>query len=666
MTSHPHSQRPHRYRVAALLAAGMLGLTAAPVWAAPATQKTDKPTAIADIQGTTDISPMDHRKVTTSGIVTAAYPQGGLKGYYLQTPGTGGDQGPTPGRSDGLFVYSPDTVGQVRVGEQVKVFGQVSEYYGQTQISVSAGAVSEIHDAAPAVKPFTGLVPEDPAAREALEGMLLQPSGEITVTDSYATNRYGEIGLVNGSKALPQSTDVARPGSEAQAVEAANARKEYLLDDGATVDYTRGASGTPVPYLSNGKPVRAGEPATFTQPVILGYGYDSWRLQPTTWLTGGPEAAAPATFGNTRVATPQKVGGDVSVASFNVLNYFPTTGDQLSGCQYYKDRENNPITVSGGCDARGAANQENLDRQQRKIVEAITSLDASVLSLEEIENSARFGQNRDAALHQLVDALNQKAGTDKWKAVDSPATVPGSEDVIRTAFIYQPAKVTPSGDSTILADPAFDNARRPLAQAFQPTASGSDKFLAIVNHFKSKGSGEGPGNEDAGDGQGASNASRVAQAKALATFAADQQSAAATDNTVLLGDFNSYTQEDPMQVLYEAGFQDIGSAKTTKQTYLFGGRVGSLDHVLASGPMFDAVAGADVWNINSVESVGLEYSRFNNNVTNLYAPDAYRSSDHDPLLVGFNTVSSDSGHHNHGHGGHHGGHGRHGHGGGTL
>ena len=42
-----------------------------------------------------------------------------------------------------------------------------------------------------------------------------------------------------------------------------------------------------------------------------------------------------------------------------------------------------------------------------------------------------------------------------------------------------------------------------------------------------------------------------------------------------------------------------------------------------------------MWNINSVESVAYEYSRYNNNATNFYDPGPYRSSDHDPTLVGF-------------------------------
>jgi predicted extracellular nuclease len=35
------------------------------------------------------------------------------------------------------------------------------------------------------------------------------------------------------------------------------------------------------------------------------------------------------------------------------------------------------------------------------------------------------------------------------------------------------------------------------------------------------------------------------------------------------------------------------------------------------------------------ESVAHEYSRFNDNATDFCAPDPFRASDHDPLLVGF-------------------------------
>lgn len=612
-------------------------------------------TPIADIQGTGEESPLAGTTVKTQGVVTAAYPTGGLNGYHVQTPGTGGAEDETPGASDGVFVYSPDSVNDISIGDHLELTGAVSERYGQTRISVSSTGMTVLDEPAEAVKPVEDALPTEAAAREALEGMLLQPSGEMTVTDNYNTNTYGEVVLATGEGTLPQPTDVARPDSdEAKAVEAENLEREVVLDDGATVNYLQNDKDVPLPYVSNDAPVRVGASATMTSPVVLGFDHEKWRFQPTTRLTGdNADAIQPASFSDTRTEAPEAVGGQVSMASFNVLNYFTTTGDQLSGCDYYEDRGGNPITVRGGCDARGAANAESLKRQETKIVSAINKLDTSVVSLMEIENSAAFDKDRDDALETLVERLNEAAGTDKWDFVPSPADVPADEDVIRTALIYQPAEVAPQKDSTILDDEAaFSNAREPLSQAFAPKdefgEADTDKtFVTISNHFKSKGSGSGPGNEDSGDGQGASNADRVKQATSLVDFAGEQKEAADSDFVYLLGDFNAYTQEDPMQVFYEAGFKDVASEKTDKSTYVFKSRTGSLDHVLAldssggSGAQaelpsssFDAITGADVWNINSVEALALEYSRFNYNAGDFYAPDQFRASDHDPVVVG--------------------------------
>ncbi|MGV2819921.1 ExeM/NucH family extracellular endonuclease [Brevibacterium casei] len=623
-------------------------------------------TPIADIQGTGAESPLQGQTVRTRGVVTAAYPSGGLGGYYVQTPGTGGAEDATPGASDGIFVYSPDTVGDISIGDHLELTGTVSERYGQTQMSVAASGATTLDEPAEAVKPVEEAFPTGDAEREALEGMLLQPSGELTVTDNYNTNTYGEVTLATGDGVLRQPTDVARPGSaEAKAIEEENLAREVVLDDGATVDYLKSDKDVPLPYLTEDAPVRVGASATFTSPVVLGFDHSKWRFQPLTRLTGAnAEAVQPATFSDTRQDTPEAVGGQVSLAAFNVLNYFTTTGDQVPGCTFYEDREGNPITVRGGCDARGAATAESLERQETKIVTAINTLDASVVSLMEIENSARFGDDRDAALKTLVDRLNEAAGSEKWAFVPSPEKVPADEDVIRTAQIYQPAEVAPQGESVILDDEdAFSNAREPLAQAYAPKdASGTPEaektFVTVSNHFKSKGSGEGPGNEDTGDGQGFSNADRVKQAKSLVDFAGEQQKAADSDYVYLLGDFNSYTQEDPMQVLYESGYKDVGSEMTDKSTYVFKGRTGSLDHILAldtSGTAgtgsqadlptsaFDAVTGADIWSINSVEPLAFEYSRFNYNISDLYEPNQFRASDHDPVLVGLFDEDSSGG-----------------------
>jgi len=604
---------------------------------------------IAEIQGTGADSPMVNDAVITRGVVTAAYPTGGFNGFYLQTEGSGGTPDATPGASDGIFVFGSAVVGLVEAGDFVEVTGTVSEFNGLTEITPSTDGVEVLAEPFEAIKDTSVAYPADNAGREALEGMLIQPQGDYTVTDNFNLNNFGEIGLASGTETLAQPTDVAPPfevggdNTEYNAVLATNAAKKVALDDGSSTNYLGSAvnKAIPLPWLTVEKPIRVGAAVTFTEPVIIDFRNNAWKFQPTEQLTAANAAAVqPATFENTREAAPEDVGGDVTLASFNVLNYFTETGVDFvadgGACEYFTDRDSNPITVDecSGEGPRGAANDVNLARQEAKIVNAINTLDASVLSLEEIENSIKYGADRDAALSTLVDALNADAGTDKWTYVPSPEAVPTGEDVIRTAFIYQPDEVETVGASEILIDPAFDNAREPLAQAFAPVDGGDDStFVVVVNHFKSKSSGSGV-DADQGDGQGASNFSRTLQSEALVDFADAFATEAGTEKVFLTGDFNSYTQEDPMQLLYDAGYTDLGSTLTGEDTYLFGGLLGSLDHVLASDAALDDVVGADVWNINSVESVALEYSRYNYNATLFYEESPFRSSDHDPLIVG--------------------------------
>ncbi|MDQ0260958.1 ExeM/NucH family extracellular endonuclease [Sinomonas atrocyanea] len=597
--------------------------------------------AIADIQGTGTASPLAGKTVTTRGKVTAVYATGGFNGYYIQTPGSGGTAAGDRTSSDAIFVHSPATAGSVHRGDYVEVTGAVSEYFGLTQITVAAGGLTTLSDAAPEVKPTSFTLPLSDAAKEALEGMLVAPEGAFTVTDNYSLNQYGEIGLAAGTSALVQPTAVAAYGSDAyNAAVADSAARKVTLDDGASTNFMSAANKSqPLPYLTTTDPVRVGSPTTFTGDVVFDYRNSTWKLQPLEQLTPSNAAVVqPAHFENTRQAAPAEVGGNLTMATFNVQNYFPTTGDTLTGCTYYTDRAGNPITVNSGCDARGAANQENLLRQQAKIVAAINASGAGVISLEEIENSSKFGKNRDSALSILVDALNA-AAPDTWAFVPSPAVVPAQEDVIRTAFIYRKAVAAPVGASVILDDAAFTGiARQPLAQAFKPVTGGDGTtFLAIVNHFKSKGSAATP--DDTDKGQGASNLARTRQAQALVTFADTMKAAAKTDKVLLVGDFNAYQFEDPIKVLTDAGYIDQ-EARTGKHTYAFGGMVGSLDHVLASPAADAAVSGADVWNINAYESIALEYSRYNYNVTDYYVADQYRSSDHDPFVLGMNLATA--------------------------
>jgi 5'-nucleotidase len=641
LSTHRSSRPVRRSRTLAAGLAAALVLPTSAALAAPALADEADITPIAEIQGTGDASPLAGQTVTTRGVVTATYPTGGFNGLYIQTAGTGGDPAddPTPGASDGIFVFSAAAASELSVGDSVEVTGAVSEYNGLTEITPTTWTV--LDDSA-SVEPLRTEWPATDAEREALEGMLLAPQGDFTVTDNYQTNFYGTIGLAAGDSPLVQPTSVGRPlSAEYEAQIADNAARGLLLDDGSSWNYNSSSNKSkPLPWLTGGAPVRVGAAVEFTGPVVLDYRFGAWGLQPQGHLTPDTaDAVQPAVFEDTRPAAPAEVGGSLKIGTFNVLNYFTTTGDELAGCTYYTDRAGNPVTVRGGCLARGAANDENLARQEIKIVTAISALGADVVSLLEVENSVHFlGKDRDQALSDLTDALNAYDGAGTWAYVESPTAVPADEDVIRNAFVYRTASAEPVGESAILiGDEAFGNAREPLAQVFQPAGGAddaSDDVLVVSNHFKSKGSvGPWPGDQDQGDGQANSNESRVRQATALVEFADKQAALAGTDKVLLVGDFNSYEQEDPIEVLTDAGYADV-TAETGKHSYLFDGMVGSLDHILASPGAVEVVTGADIWNINSPEPIANEYTRYNYNATILYDETPFRSSDHDPELVG--------------------------------
>ncbi len=266
---------------------------------------------------------------------------------------------------------------------------------------------------------------------------------------------------------------------------------------------------------------------------------------------------------------------------------------------------------------------------------ALEAMDAHVVALMEIEDTATTGYgdgSPDQAVAGLARRLNSAAGYDKWAYPPFPAELLAVErDAIRNAVIYQRDVVQAVGPSVGLVDEAnFDNAREPIAQTF---AKDGDRFTVVANHLKSKRSGTDAvgDNADSGDGQGSYNGDRVRQAQWLRGFLDELVTSTGDGDVVAMGDFNAYSQEDPIQVLAGAGLTDLGAALDEGHySYVFDALSGSLDHALATAPLTAKVTGATHWNVNSVESVAYQYT----GDPALYAPDPYRASDHDPLVVG--------------------------------
>ncbi|MEU5995037.1 ExeM/NucH family extracellular endonuclease [Spirillospora sp. NPDC047418] len=462
---------------------------------------------------------------------------------------------------------------EVAVGDRVLVTGKAVEYNGLTELSpVSAVDVCGTGRVAPA---RVRLPLRGGATLERYEGMLLRFGQRLTATEVYQLGRYGEVTVSAGGR-LFQPTDGHG------ATQAANDARKLLIDDGSNVQ-----NPDTIPY-TDPRVLRIGDSAQGLTGV-LHYGFGEYRLEPTRT----------AHFANTNPARkkPRHVGGDVRVASFNTLNWFTTLN------------------------RRGADTAAEQERQLAKLTAALRGLDADVVGLMEVEN------NGDTAVKAIVDRLNEEAGAGTYAWVRHP--YPGTDE-IHVALIYKPAKVAPAGAARSSRDAVFD--RPPLVQTFRP-ASGGTAFTMIVNHFKSKGCGDATGpDQDQGDGQGCYNARRVAQAEAIRAIADG------VPNPLVVGDLNAYTAEDPVRVLTGAGLVSQTQRfvrPADRYSYVFDGQSGELDHALAGKGLSRRVTGATIWHINSDEPVFLDYNT-EFNPPEFYRPDAFRSSDHDPVLLGLN------------------------------
>ncbi|MEM7476383.1 MAG: ExeM/NucH family extracellular endonuclease, partial [Planctomycetota bacterium] len=310
----------------------------------------------------------------------------------------------------------------------------------------------------------------------------------------------------------------------------------------------------------------------------------------------------------------------VTVASFNVLNYFTTIDD-------------------GSNIARGADSAAEFARQESKLVSAIIGLNADVIGLMEIENNLE-------AENQLVAALNKELGQEAFKGCGLPEgfeSAPGGSDAIRVGIIYRSDRVETTGDVSMINNTAYYHARTPIVQGFQSKSS-SRAFQVIVNHFKSKGGADraDAANKNKGDGQSAYNATRRSQALAICDYIDEVTKVDGSARVLVIGDLNAYGQEDPIDAMRARGLVDLqerlavpGESGDPAESfsYIYYGQAGSLDHAIATEAMVADITGVAAWHINSDEPRFLDYNQEYNPAA-VFAPDPYRSSDHDPVLVG--------------------------------
>jgi len=582
--------------------------------------------AIYEIQGSGVRSPLEGQSVVTSGVVTRI----NSNGFFIQDLLGDGN----PATSDGLFVFTgSNSFGAVAMGHLVQVTGVVTEF--SPGAGTAATPLTQIANPSTVTLLGTGytIAPVDVAlpiapgdTLERFENMLVRITTPLTVQDNGLQARFGLLTLAAGGR-QQTPTNVHRPlSAEALALTELQSRSFILLDDGSTLQ-----NPNPTPYLGPEGMPRVGDSVAglagvldFGLSTASSAGPGLYRLHPTESMT--------FFAANPRPAAPPAVGGNLRVATMNVLNYFTTFTDGTTADGQSGQGCSLGASVSAG-NCRGANNLAEFQRQQIKIVRALAALDADAIGLVEIQN------NGLGAVNNLVTALNTFIGAPAWAAAGVPAFT--GTDAVQQAIIFRPARLTPVGATLSDADPVHN--RPPVAQVFE--ARNGERLALVVNHLRSKGSCPAPGSgpdADQGDGQSCFNARRVAQMERTLQWVATVRATTGAQDLMLMGDINAYGQEDPVIAATSQGWVDtLGQFDTGAYTYVFQGLSGRLDHALASATLAPKVTGAFTWAINADEQTANDYNlEFKQPACATCAPDPYdgsnpfRSSDHDPALVG--------------------------------
>jgi len=507
-------------------------------------------TAIHDVQGAGETSPLNGQDVTVEGVVTGDFQEGDadtartLGGFFLQN-----DPDSDPATSDGVFVFDgSNPVTDVGVGDLVRVSGTVNEYFGETQISAStvtvigAGEVQPVPVDLPSTATTTNSNGELIADLERYEGMLVSFPQTLTVSQLRNLERFGEVLLSAGGREYSYTNlnapDVPGYAAHRNAV----AARRIHLDDGLR----RNNSGSPLE-------IRNGDEITDLTGVLRfsrgsgSSGTEAYRLMPTL----EPQ------FDNInlRPAMPE-LDGSLHVAMFNLNNYFSTVDNGARICG-----------PAGDARCRGADSDEELSRQLARIVTVLAMLDADVVAMIELENNA------SASLQMIVDSVNNAVGDGTYDFVDTGTF---GDDAIKVGLIFKPASVRTVGDFAILdssVDVRFDDSRhRPvLAQTF---------------------------------------ATRSLAAAAMLDWIATDPTSSGDSDFLVIGDFNTHTMGAAMEKFEIAGFVNLASRFIGESAYSFefDGQFGALDHAVASPSLADRVVDAAEWHINADEARFYDYN----------------------------------------------------------
>ena len=263
-------------------------------------------------------------------------------------------------------------------------------------------------------------------------------------------------------------------------------------------------------------------------------------------------------------------------------------------------------------DLGGYAHRKTTREQQaiqtEKISKALTHINADIYAICEI-------QKGDSAAEMLVRAMNERAKKVRYAYVSQGWS---NGDTISCGYIYRTDRVRPYGDLQYgYHDPSSHYHYRMVACGFEEIKSG-ERFVLNINHLRSK---RGTGDE--------SNSKRMVNVDSLLVMLdkIEKEQLFGDKDILLVGDYNCYSQEQPIQTLVQAGYEDVlMQYDSTGYSYVYHSEAGYLDRAFASPTMAAQVKAVHPYHLNTDYFYSRGYKRRLDKTM-------FRYADHDPILI---------------------------------
>jgi len=534
---------------------------------------------IGAIQGAGAKSPFVNEDVTFRGVVTGIFEDRNAKGvifYTVFVQDVPGAEDGDPATSDGIALFLGRERPSLRIGDQVLVTGQVTEYYGFTELEDDGLSIEVEASGAPLPEPIP-IEADDANALEPLEGMLVTLPETVQVAGPTYSGCGFTVLLPDGESGRVYRRQIDDP-----------------VDDLMTILNDSDVECADFPNLKVGDAV-----AGLTGPLT--YNFEQFKM-----VVQEPERLEVTAVPFPPLPQPLIPADDqFSVATFNVENYFDTVDDTRSS-------------------AEPKPSPEELASKQEKLAYALSETLAcpTLVGIQEVENKplletlaemAAEGCGFTYTVTHLESADGR--GIDVALLSDPNRVEIGDYQLRQTCAPFETGIFDKSVDCRAGDDPLFS---RPPLQV-NLTLDG-EPYTVIVNHFKSKRGGEAE-----------TAPRRLLQAQHINALVDEILAQDAQAKIIVMGDFNDYELSPAMLAMTDNGrLTNILLAIPDEERYsfVFAGISQLIDGILVSPALADEVTQVQIMHVNAdyPDSLGLDTS-----------PEGmpYKATDHDVPLVVF-------------------------------